>query len=103
VARDLTWELPLAEIIRRYARIRRPPAERVGTGGFRGWEARLEFATVAELESAREALREAGIRPGRPYAQGSRVVLPVYGRAGVARLLRLQREAWVPTEVLPPE
>lgn len=90
-ARDQTWEMPLAEIVRRRGRVCRWAG--AASPDHEGWEIRLEMDTLAELGSAREALHEAGLQKslGRPYTARRRLVLPVLGRSAVLRLLRL---AW---------
>ena len=92
-ARDLTWERPLEQILQQRLYFCRPPRGAGRADTHKGWEARLVLATAAELESAQEALREAGFRLGRAFVKRSGWVLPVYGKAAVARLRQLQRDS----------
>lgn len=55
----------------------------------KGWEVRLLARDVDELAAIRRWALEAGFVPGRPFAKGSRICQPIYGREQVARFLSL--------------
>jgi hypothetical protein len=54
----------------------------------RGYEARLS-ASPDELSELLRLLRRAGLSPGTPFQKAKRLVVPVYGREQVNRLLQL--------------
>lgn len=83
----------LAALFRRNGYVR-PPAEKRRTapepGRFhRGFEFRLTASTRAELRRIRRLLRQAGFKPGTPFAKGNQYRQPVYGRKELERFLEM--------------
>jgi hypothetical protein len=55
----------------------------------KGEEVRLLARTRKELQQIRRLLVQAGFKPGRPFAKGTQICQPVYGKQAVARFLEL--------------
>ena len=73
--------------------VRRQNAERLAAEGYgrykKGDEIRLAAGSKAELARVRKLLREAGFRPGKPFAKRRSFCQPLYGRQEVRRFLDL--------------
>jgi hypothetical protein len=86
----------LAQWFQRNGHVRRQNAARVAAEGFglykKGDEVRLMARSASELEAMRRLLRQAGFKPGRPFAKGRQLCQPIYGRQQVARFLQLVAE-----------
>lgn len=85
VLEQLSW------FFRRNGYVRRQNAaarRREGRLYKKGDEVRLVAQSKAELALIRRLLRQAGFRPGRPFAKGRQYRQPLYGREQVARFLR---------------
>ena len=70
-------------------RIDRERREKEGALYKKGDEVRLVAGSRAELAEIRRLLRQAGLKPGRPFAKARQWRQPVYGVAEVARFLAL--------------
>ncbi|MGE0000978.1 MAG: hypothetical protein AB7F50_04060 [Fimbriimonadaceae bacterium] len=55
----------------------------------KGWEARIPVDGVEMLDSLVQRLSKHGVETGRPYAKARQIIVPVYGKARVEKLLRL--------------
>jgi hypothetical protein len=53
----------------------------------KGYEVRFVLGSSGELKEVRALLRDAGIRPGRPFRKHSRLIQPVYGDAAQITIL----------------
>lgn len=53
----------------------------------KGYEIRFPLQTGTEGRLLMKALRALEIEPGRPFAKHSRIIVPVYGREQVERIL----------------
>ena len=51
----------------------------------RGYEARLSISPD-QLPAALRLLANAGLEPGKPYAKGNMLRVPIYGKAQIERL-----------------
>jgi hypothetical protein len=72
--------------------VRRQNRERLAEGADtykKGDEIRLVADTRAEVMEIRRLLRQAGFRPGRPFAKANQYRQPLYGREAVKRFLEL--------------
>ena len=73
--------------------MRRQDPQRIEKDGWeqykKGDEVRLVADSEQELKLIRRLLREAGFKPGRPFAKGLQYRQPIYGRQAVARFLEL--------------
>lgn len=49
----------------------------------KGWEVRVVVTEAEIAEEVRELARQAGFRPGRPFAKGRQWAVPIYGREAV--------------------
>jgi len=81
----------LLEHFRRGGYIRLPNSDRrkaEKSSYKKGPEVRLIVKDKTELREVRRLLREAGLRPGAPYARWSRIIQPVYSEAAAAFFLR---------------
>lgn len=87
IARQLAW------YFNRNGYVRRPRPERradaVAQIYKKGYEVRLTANSRAELVRIRRLLRAAGFKPGRPFRKALQFRQPIYGRAEVARFLKL--------------
>jgi hypothetical protein len=82
----------LAELFARNGYVRRQNADKLAEKGRtykKGDEVRLTANTKTELREIRRLLALAGFAPGNAYAHGKQWRQPVYGRAAVARFLKL--------------
>lgn len=83
----------LAAYFQRNGYVRTQDVERVAEDGWskykKGDEVRLVAESEEELQDIQRLLREAGFEPGRPFAKGRQLRLPIYGRAEVARFLEM--------------
>lgn len=83
----------LASFFRRNGFVRRQDPQRLADEGWerykKGDELRLVAESAKELRLIRRLLREAGFKPGRPFAKGRQYRQPIYGRQAVARFLDL--------------
>jgi hypothetical protein len=85
----------LTEFFRRNGYVRRQDPARLteGSRSYRkGEEVRLVAISIQELKLIRRLLREAGLKPGRPWRKDNRIRQPIYGRDQVERLLQLVGE-----------
>lgn len=57
----------------------------------KGYEIRLVANSRNELNRIRKFLREAGFRPGAPFAKANQFGQPIYGKEAVARFLELTK------------
>lgn len=58
----------------------------------KGYEVRLLVRTEAGLNELCALLERLEFKPGRPFAKGRQIALPIYGRAAVERFLRWMGE-----------
>ncbi|HEY3245984.1 MAG TPA: hypothetical protein VGM03_21790 [Phycisphaerae bacterium] len=83
----------LAIFFRRNGYVRwqnRRKLKRVGYMAYKkGDEVRFVADSMRELRIIRRLLRQAGFRPGQPFAHGKQWRQPLYGRAEALRLLEL--------------
>ncbi|MCI0405756.1 MAG: hypothetical protein L0209_06755 [candidate division Zixibacteria bacterium] len=83
----------LTIFFRRNGYVRRQNAKRLTVEGYmaykKGDEVRLAANSMAELKTIRRLLRQAGFKPGKPFAKARQWRQPVYGREAVARFLAL--------------
>ncbi|MBI4536418.1 MAG: hypothetical protein HY712_00500 [candidate division NC10 bacterium] len=83
----------LVALFERNGYVRRQNRKRLQAEGWRrykkGSELRLVAASESELQVIQRLLRQAGFKPGRPFAKGRQFRQPVYGRDAVARFLAL--------------
>jgi hypothetical protein len=83
----------LAALFDRNGYVRPPAAKRLAGQGYgrfrRGYEFRLTADSQRELQEIRRLLRQAGFKPGRPFAKGHQYRQPVYGREVLERFLNL--------------
>ena len=49
----------------------------------KGWEVRVIVTEADIAEEVRELARQAGFRPGRPFAKGKQWAVPIYGADAV--------------------
>ncbi len=76
----------LKAIFRRNGYIRVPIEARRKMQGRKykkGYEVRLVAEEQEELDDIRIALTRIGLKPGKPFAKGSRTIQPVYGKEAV--------------------
>jgi len=87
---------PAAELVRAFAergyvRVRAPRTTQQGATSHKGYEVRIPVRDNAAARRLAKLIREVGFRPGKPYTAGTRVVVPVYGRAAVESFARWVR------------
>lgn len=68
----------------------------------KGDEIRLVVNDVDELEELLAAMEVAGFTPGRPYLGVKQMILPLYGKAEVARFLQMVAASKLPSELTTP-
>ncbi|RME48593.1 MAG: hypothetical protein D6791_02890 [Chloroflexi bacterium] len=77
----------LRELFQRNGYVRVPNEKRrqeVGSQKYKkGYEVRLVANSEEELEEIRQALRQLGFRPARPFQKHRQIVQPVYGKQAV--------------------
>ncbi len=87
----------LAAFFQRNGYVRWQNTERLETEGWWGYkkgdEVRLVAESKRELALIRRLLRQAGFKPGRPFAKGQQFRQPLYGRQAVSRFLELIAQA----------
>lgn len=69
--------------------IRRPSVERQEQDTYvqykKGWEIRFSVTSVAQRRDVVKALKNLGLKPGKPYRKSDRMwIVPVYGQEAVA-------------------
>jgi len=83
----------LAQWFRSSGYVRRQNRRRLAEDGYAGYkkgdEVRLVANSLPELQVIRRLLRQAGFKPGRPFAHANQWRQPLYGRDNVARFLAL--------------
>ncbi len=89
----VTKSKPPAELVRAfsergYVRVRAPRAAAEGPKSHKGYEVRIPVRDSATARRLAKLVREVGLRPGKPYTAGRRVVLPIYGRVAVESFAR---------------
>ncbi len=86
----------LARFFARNGYVRRQNPRRLAREGYlrykKGDEVRLTAESQQELARIQQLLRQAGFKPGRPFAKGQQYRQPIYGRGAVERFLRLVAE-----------
>ncbi len=87
---------PAAELVRAfsergYVRVRAPRSSAQGAKSHKGYEVRIPVRDNATVRRLAKMVREVGLRPGKPYTAGRRIVLPIYGRTAVESFARWVR------------
>ena len=83
----------LAASYHRNGYVRQQNRDRVESCGWFGYkkgsELRLSASSKGELEELRDLLRQAGFKPGRPFAKGRLFRQPIYGQPAIDRFFDL--------------
>lgn len=83
----------LAQYIRAnsYARVPNETRQDEGWNSYKkGYELRIVVKTQADLKQVRRLLKDASIKPGKPYRKANQWVVPVYGKQPVHQLVKLK-------------
>ncbi len=68
-----------------------PNRQKKETGTYKmGYEIRLVALSKRELTEIRRAIREVGLKAGKPFAKGNRWIQPIYGRGAMDQFV-----AWI--------
>ncbi|MCC7162539.1 MAG: hypothetical protein IT331_08595 [Anaerolineae bacterium] len=83
----------LAEYIRAnsYARVPNRARQDEGWSSYKkGYELRIVVKTREDVKQVRRLLKDARIKPGKPYRKANQWVMPVYGEQSVNQLVALK-------------
>lgn len=83
----------LADYVRAnsYARVPNETRQDEGWSAYKkGYELRIVVKTQADLKQVRKLLKDASIKPGKPYRKANQWVVPVYGKQPVNQLVALK-------------
>ena len=83
----------LAEYVRAnsYARVPNEVRQDEGWSAYKkGYELRIVVKTQTDSKQVRRLLKDASIKPGKPYRKAKQWVVPVYGKQSVNQLVALK-------------